>query len=369
MTPTGSTRTAAVRPRRRQTRSSRDDARSWHDGRSTRSRTVLARVVARMIDRAAAEGMNRQALVEAAGLRDVDLTDGDSRVPVSAQAALWRLIAKGIPDPGFAVRAGASMKVREAGLLGYVMSYSATLGDALRRLVRYSHILTDAVEFRLEPPQRRHVAVAQCHPALGVGLPFAIDYRLTAGLSICRQITGVGIVPFEIDFSYDQPASTLEHRRFFRCPMRFGQPKSRVVLFERDLSLPVPQGDETLAGYLTAYAEEVLRSLVSGPSIRERVRSAIWAALADGRPTLRRIASALGLPSRTLQRRLADEGTSLHQEVEDIRKAMAMAMLRDREISIDEVAFLLGYAEPSTLFRSFKRWTGMTPRAYRGTIV
>ncbi len=356
-------------PRRLHTRSARHVAGSRRAGLSRAAGTVLARVVARMIDRAAAEGMNREALVEAAGVRDVDLADGDSRVPVSVQAALWRLIAKGIPDPGFAVRAGASMKVREAGLLGYVMSYSATLGDALRRLVRYSHILTEAVEFRLEPPRRHHVAVAQCHPSLGVGLPFAVDYRLAAGLSICRQITGVEIVPFEIDFSYDQPASTLEHRRFFRCPLRFGQPKSRVILFERDLSLPVPQGDETLAGYLTAYAEEVLRSLVSGLSLRERVRSAIWIALADGRPTLRRIASALGLPSRTLQRRLADEGTSLQQEVDAIRKMMAMAMLRDREISIDEVAFLLGYAERSTLFRSFRRWTGMTPREYRGTIV
>lgn len=156
MTPTGNARTAAGRPHRRQTHPRRDGP--------TRSGTVLARVVARMIDRAAAEGMNREALVEAAGLRDVDLSDGDSRVPVSAQAALWRLIAKGIPDPGFAVRAGASMKAREAGLLGYVMSFSATLGDALRRLVRYSHILTDAVEFRLEPPRRRHRPSAATGP-------------------------------------------------------------------------------------------------------------------------------------------------------------------------------------------------------------
>jgi AraC-like DNA-binding protein len=92
-------------------------------------------------------------------------------------------------------------------------------------------------------------------------------------------------------------------------------------------------------------------------------------ALADGRPTVERIASAVGLTPRTLQRRLAQEGTSVHQEVEAIRKAMAMAMLRDREISIDEIAFLLGYAEPSTLFRLFKRWTGMTPREYRDSIV
>ncbi len=350
-------------------RARRDDLHPRSTPRPARSRTVLARIVARLIDRAAAEGMSREALVEAAGLRDVDLADSDSRVPVSVQAALWRLIARRIPDPGFAVRAGASISVRDTGLLGYVMSYSATLGHALRRLVRYSHILTDAVEFRLETPKRHHVAVAQCHPMLGVGLPFAVDYRFAAGLSICRQITGIEIVPFQVDFSYDQPASTLEHRRFFRCPLRFGQPKSRVVLFERDLSLPVPRGDETLAGYLSAYAEEVLRSLVGGSSARERVRSAIWMALADGRPTVERIASAVGLTSRTLQRRLAREGTSVHQEVEEIRKAMAMAMLRDRDISIDEIAFLLGYAEPSTLFRLFKRWTGMTPREYRDSIV
>ena len=60
--------------------------------------------------------------------------------------------------------------------------------------------------------------------------------------------------------------------------------------------------------------------------------------------------------------RWAEEGTSIHREVEEIRKGMAMALIKDRTVSIDEVAFLLGYPEPSTLFRSFKRWTGRTPR-------
>jgi AraC-like DNA-binding protein len=329
--------------------------------------TVLARVVTRIVNLAAAEGMARERLVEAAGLTHVDLTDGDSRVPVSTQVGLWRLIGQGVSDPGFGVRGGASIKVRETGLLGYVMSCSATLGAALRRLVRYGRILSDAVELTLERPGRDHVAIAQSRGALGDGLPLAVDYRLAVLVSACRQITGVQIVPAEIGFSYDQPASTLEHRRFFRCPLRFGQPESKVVFLERDLSLLVPKGDEALAGYLSEYAEQVLRSLVTGDSIRERVRSAIWAALGDGRPALARVASALGMPPRTLQRRLAEEGTSLQREAEDIRRAMAMAMLRDRAISIPEVAFLLGYAEPSTLFRAFRRWTAMTPRQYRGT--
>ena len=333
-------------------------------GRRSVTQTVLARVVTKMLDLAAAEGMNRAALIEAAGLRAVDLTDGDARVPVSTQIALWGLIAKGVSDPGFGVRGGASVKVRETGLLGYVISYSATLGAALCRLARYSGILSDAVELTLEE-RRQHVALAPVNPALGFGLPLAVDFRLAALLGLCRQITGVTIVPSEIAFGYEQPSSTLEHRRFFRCPLRFGQPESKVVFLERDLALAVPQGDETLAGYLSEHAEQVLRSLVTGSSISERVRSAIWAAMGDGRPTLERIASALHLPARTLQRRLADEGTSLHREIEEIRKSMAIAMVRDRAISIDEVAFLLGYAEPSTLFRSFKRWTAMTPREFR----
>lgn len=334
------------------------------DGRAATTGTMLARGVGKLLELAVAEGMNRHVLIDAAGLTGVDLADPDSRVPVSVQVALWRLIAKGIADPGFGVRGGASMKVRETGLLGYVMSSSATLGNALRRLVRYSRVLTDAFEFRLEA-HGQHIAIAQSHPALGLGLPFAEDARLSALLSVCRQITGAEIVPVEVAFTYQHRASTLEHQRFFRCPLKFGQPHSKLVLFEHDLALPVPRGDETLAGYLSSRAETVLGSLVTGASTRERVRSAIWATLSEGRPTVTRVATALHLPPRTLQRRLANEGTSLHRELEDVRKTMAMAMLRDRTHSIDEVAFLLGYAESSTLFRSFRRWTAMTPQQYR----
>ena len=326
---------------------------------------MLARVVERTVELAAAQGMNREVLKEAAGLTRLNLADPDSRVPVSAQVALWQLIAKSIQDPGFGVRGGASLKVREAGLVGYVMSFSATLGAALGRFVRYSRVLSDAVGVRLEAPDRQHAAIAVSHRELGLGLPFAVDYRLSALLSVCRQITGVEIVPVEVAFAYPQRASVFEHRRFFRCPLLFDRPHSKLVFSENDLKLPVPRADEALAGYLSSHAETVLRSLVTGESTRERVRSAIWAMLSEGRPTVSRIAAALQLPPRTLQRHLAQEGTSLQRELEEVRKTMAMAMLRDLTTPIDEVAFLLGYAEPSTLFRSFKRWTGITPHQYR----
>ena len=337
-------------------------------GRARTSGTVLVRIVTHLLAFAASEGVEREALMQGAGLKEADLTHPDARAPFSALVALWQLIAKakGVSDPGFGVRWGASLRDRDAGLLGYAMRYSATLAAALRRLVRYGRILTDTVQFELEGPDSHHrVAVAAYAAALGVGLPFAVDSRLAAVVGMCRQITGAEVHPVEARFTYGQPRSTTEHRDYFRCPLRFGQPVSKVFFLERDLQLPVLCADDALAGYLSEYAEHVLRTLITGTSTRERVRSAIWAVLSEGRPTLERIAATLQVPSRTLQRRLAEEGSSLQAEVDHIRKAMAMATLRDRAIPIEEVAFVLGYTEPSTFYRSFKRWTGITPHQYR----
>ncbi len=336
-------------------------------GRRGTTQTVLARIPARMLNFAEAAGMNREALIQASGLKGVDLTDGDSRVPISTQVALWQLIARGVSDPCFGLRSGVHFTAREAGLLGYVMVYSANLGVALQRLTRYSWVLNDAVQCALERGHQS-VALVESPPRQGLELRQAIDYRLSAFLNVCRQITGAEIVPIEVAFTYEQQrGNTMEHQSFFRCPLRFGQPVSKLVLREQDMSLPTRHSDETLAGYLTQQAEQVLRSLTTGSSTKERVRSAIWNMLADGKPTLSRVASEMNIPARTLQRRLAAEGTSLQREVEEIRRAMATAMLRNPANSTDEVAYLLGYAEPSTLFRSFRRWTGMTPQEYRKT--
>jgi len=335
-------------------------------GRPKTTETVLARIPARMVKLAVEEGMHRKGLIEAAGLKRVDLSDGDSRVPVSTQVALWQLIARGVSDPYFGLRSGVSFKAAEAGLLGYVMAYSATLGDALNRLIRYCWVLNDAVHCAFQR-DRHSLAVTEIYPEEGLGLRHAVDYRLAALLSVCREITAAEIVPLEVAFIYEKRGNTLGHERFFRSPLRFGASISRIVFRQEDLLLPVLHSDDTLAEYLTERAERVLRSLLRGSSTRERVRSAIWNVLSEGKPTLARIASALGLPPRTLQRHLAEEGTSLQQEVEEIRRAMATAMLRDQGTSTDEVAFLLGYAEPSTLFRSFRRWTGMTPHKFRNS--
>jgi len=334
-------------------------------GRPAGRGTVLARVVANMLSGAAAVGMSPDTLRDAAGLGRVDLDHPDARVPLWVEVALWQLIAKRTADPAIAIRMGAAVTPRQWGLAGYAMYYSSTLGVALHRLVRYVRILNDAIELRLEEPSDAQVALAQLAQEPGMGLAYAVSYRTAQFLGLCRRITRSEVVPAEVAFAFDLPSGTLEYHRFFRCPLRFSQPHSLVILARRDLDLPIPTGDETLAGYLSENAERVLRTLLTGTSMRDRVRSAVWAVLSDGPPTLHHIASLVHVTPRTLQRRLAAQGTTLHREIEHIREQMALTVLRERATPIDEVAFILGYSEPSTFYRSFKRWTGRTPRQYR----
>ena len=334
-------------------------------GAAVSARTVSVYAVRHLIDLGVDAGIRRDILTDAAGITDENLRDADARVPLAAEIALWQVLAKHISDPEFGVRAGAAYRLRAMGLLGYVVGFSGTLSGALRRAQRFGRVFTEAVEFQL-PEGRPALALAKAHPALGPGLALAESFRLAAVLQLSREASNADIVPTEVTFTYPQPLMTIAHRDHFRCPIRFGAPTASIVLIASDLDLPLVRADEALAGYLSRYADLVLASLVQGETTRHMVHAAIWSALSDGPPSLEDVAGALRVPPRTLQRRLAAEGTSLRAETEEIRKTMALAVLRDRSIPIEEVAFLLGYAEPSTFFRSFKRWTGTTPRRFRG---
>ena len=326
--------------------------------------TVGARAIAQLLRIGTEAGVSESFLAQAAQVDPKSLADPDARVPLAAEIAIWQALAARISDPGFGVRAGASYRVRDAGLAGYLFCFSRSLRDALHRLERFGSILTEAVKFTIEDGDPL-VGRTTCEPSLGAGQPYAQDYRLAAVLSVCREVTRADITPDHVTFNYPRPSSTLAHRDYFRCPMTFDAPTTSVAFRMSDLALPSVKGDETLVGYLSDHAEQVLATLLRQIDIRDDTRAAIWALLGDGPPSLARVAAFLELAPRTLQRQLASEGTSLQREIEHIRHTMALAVARDRTVPIAEIAYLLGYSEPSAFFRAFKRWTGTTPGRFR----
>jgi AraC-like DNA-binding protein len=332
---------------------------------STIELTGLARIPLLILERTADYGLDRNELAAAAGFKG-ELQDPDARVSVTKIWNLWRIFIDRTSDPILGLHLGMGVGMRQFGLVGYAMLNSRTVLDALGRMTRYSRIMNEALEVSLSADARRVDIVVAPSTRLDA-LVHPVDARLGAVVTATRSLSGAEIAPIEVRFPYRRPHRVSEHRRFFRCEMRFDCTGSGVAFRRQDLDRPVASADETLVGYLDHYAEAVLESLAKHGSYAERVRKTLWSQLADGPPTLGQAASALGVSVRTLQRRLSLERTSFASVLDEFRRAMAVSLLRDRSLAVYEVAFLLGYGDPSTFYRAFRRWEGVPPHEFRKT--
>jgi AraC-like DNA-binding protein len=326
----------------------------------------LARLALMHLERTTQMGVSRATLMREARLDERQLRDPDSRIPLAAVGQLWRAAAKHVPDPAFGLRLGADTRVREFGLVGYTMAFSSTVGSALRRFGHYSRIVSDALVVSLEAEGEATWLRLDVQPALRAFRP-AVDARLAAVLAACREIAASPIAPLTVQLPYRRPADVKDYETFFAAPLEFGALTTALLLRNDDLARPVAVADTTLTGYLDRMAEQTLQALGNERTVRDRVRRVLWSELTEAVPPLDRVARALGVSARTLQRQLREESTTFAHTLAQLRQEMAPSLLRDGRLAVSEVAFLLGYEDPSAFQRAFRRWFGRSPRAFRGT--
>ncbi len=326
----------------------------------------LVRLVLVQIEKLGHLGASREALLREAKIDERQLRDADARIPLAAVERLWRVAAGHVSDPAFGLRIGAETSVREWGLVGYAVAYSNTLGSALNRFAHYSRVVSDALVIRIDTERDATWVRLDVQPALRAFRP-AVDTRLAALLSACREMTGAPVTPLLVQLSYREPADVKEYERFFAAPLEFGALASSFLLRSEDLARRLAMADKTLAGYLETLADQKLASVGAERTLSERVRRALWAELSERTPNLEAVARALGMSARTLQRQLRQEGVTFARLLEELRREMAPALLRDGQHGVSEVAFLLGYEDPSAFRRAFQRWFARSPRSFRSS--
>lgn len=326
--------------------------------------TYLVRVAELLLADAERAGASRAAILKSLGLDASLLSDPDSRIPLATVAAIARAVVASAHGPAFGLRAGAARDVKDAGLIGYLMQHSATLRDALDRLARFGRIMGDHNHIEVDEAGPAATIVLDGHPVLeAIHELTELDVAwIVAGV---RRMTSVDVTPIEVRFPFADPAHLADLRAFFRCPLQFMAPHVAVVLKTSDLDLPVRASDPTLAGYLDRLAEDAVKALGEDDTMTGRLRQVLWSRLTDGAPTLATAAAAMAVSERTLQRRLAEEGTNFAEALAQLRQDLAVRLLEDRTLAVYEIAFLLGYAEPTAFHRAFRRWRGVSPRQFR----
>ena len=326
--------------------------------------TILVRIFNLLLADVERAGVRRASVLREIGVDAELLRDPDARVPLEKFLLLARALIGAAPHATFCMHAGARRNVRDGGLVGYTMMHAATLGDALQNLSRYTHIMSDSEQIELHVAQGVATIGLDAHP-LRRALRELNDLSLAWIVGGIRELTGAPIVPRAVRFPHAPPGDLKDYRAWFRCPLEFDARRGEVELSASELERRIVTADSSLARYLGKLAGEVLAGLDTPGSLADRLRRSIWSELAEGVPNLRRTATAMGMSPRTLQRRLADEGTSFEETVGSLRHDLAPRLLQDRRLAVYEVAFTLGYAHPSQFHRAFQKWYGLTPRAFR----
>jgi AraC-like DNA-binding protein len=295
-----------------------------------------------------------------------DLSDPDARVPDAAAEAAWRLAATLTQDRCIGVHVGESLPRGALDLVEYAFRASASLAAALERLARYGRVVSDRVAARLDAHGDgllllvRDTGKTPLHPGRA-------EFALTTALRFAREATGQNITPVHVCFAHPAPEDASEHRRFFRVPVRFSAGSNSMLVSAADAARPLEGADEALAAIIRRRLEKILaeRDPHGSGRLGGHARRLIVDRLGATTITPDVIARALGVSRRTFSRRLSEEGTSFRDILDDVRREFACALLQDRSLSIADVAFFLQYSEPAAFNRSFRRWTGRTPSAFR----
>ncbi|MDP2227217.1 MAG: AraC family transcriptional regulator [Moraxellaceae bacterium] len=249
-------------------------------------------------------------------------------------------------------------------LLCQALIHLPTLKKAiLRGIVFYNRQLVD-IRFRLrQSGERAEISMHWDHPAQDP-LHVTTEAMLTVAHRLSSWLVDQRIPLIEAHFAYPAPAHVEHYHRLFHCPLRFNQQRNSLIFSARYLNYPLMQNPASLRTFLRTPANLFVPPTTS-QQLTGQVRALLGKDFTREFPEFEDVAAMLALAPQTLRRRLKDEGSSFQGIKDQVRRDAAIYYLSRPILSITEIAELMGFSEPSTFHRAFKKWTGITPGEYR----
>ncbi len=270
--------------------------------------------------------------------------------------------ASGIEHIGLVL--GSYIAPEFSGILGYLGMSSLTLGDALGYFERYQNLLYGGGGASIE--RRGDNIYCQWTPGDGIVHKESDETLVSALVCFTRLLTGdKSQNPLRVGFMHAQPKSVSAYESLFACEVSFSCPSLFIETSVNQASLPSKESNPTLGAILEQHAKTMLDELPSNENdLLAKVREKIKQAVNLGEASQESVAKSLGLSSRTLHRKLVDEGVQFSVLLQNIRYQIAKQYLDEGQLSISAIAHRMGYSEQSAFTRAFKKWSGVTPINY-----
>jgi AraC-like DNA-binding protein len=308
-------------------------------------------------------GVRVSAVLRRAGLPQ-ELFD-QPRVLVTTEElfALWRAIGEVSSNPAVGLQLCAETSPEHFDPIMLAALSTQSFGEAMHQTARYKQLScpeeiideNDGEEWSI---QFRWLLANDVEPEVLTDLCFAWV------LIIGRHGTGTRMSPLRLEFVRQRSYAKIIERHF-GCPIVFGAARNAIVFRASDAPRPFVTSNAELLAMLAPQLDEELKQHKGHETFADRVRSTIQKSLTGRRPRMQDVARELHLSSRTLQRRLQDNGNSFQQVLEEARHQLARHFLRNSVLELNEAAYLLGYEDSSSFVRAFRTWEGIPPAHWR----
>lgn len=328
------------------------------------SGTVLAVSCRALIAYAATRDQPVKQWLLEAKLTQAELEHPDARLTPKAIFSLWRTAYAALEDPALALHVAASLPRGAYRAIEYLAAHAPTLEVAYTKVADYFSVIDSTTELVIAETADE-VSFGPKHSTRDPASYPAVEYMLAACYLRVRDMTGTEHFPIAVEFTAPPQLHAQEVERVLGCRVVWNAEVDRLRFARTDWMRSTKHADPGLLLVLDEHARALRERHPSSRSLPEMLDAALDRALEQGEPTLESVARKLGMSSRTLQRRLLEEGFAFSERVDHARKRAALQWLTDSDVSLAEIAHLVGFKEQASLTRAVRRWTGRTPRELR----
>lgn len=303
-------------------------------------------------------GISGGDLLKSAELNPALMEKFNGRIPADKKRIIWQEALDRTGDERIGLCSAEVVPFGGYGVLDYLLFAAATVGEVLDLTSRFYRLINDNAELRLE--KHKSFVAVELYNASSTSkhsLGLSAEYSFAMLTFRIRLAYGEKFKPESICFTHRAPADISLYCKLFRSPVRFGQSVNRIILNPDSLNISLPQSDPELAEMLVHHAQCLLKRLPAENDITEAVREILRLKLRDGgNVSLEATAKALGMSGRNLQRTLNGRATSYRRLLDKLRYELALNYTA-QQIEAAEITRRLGFAETSTFYRAFKRWS------------
>ncbi len=308
------------------------------------------------------QGYSNSQIVGNTGIRIQALEGDRPLVPFDKLASLFEHAAVLTGDDLLGFKLGQGREFRRGGLVTYVGMAAPTVKRFLQNVDRFQRVMSDAVRIDTQRLEGEGIVEWGYLVPQTVMRRQYLEFTATRIVDMLRRLTNRQFDLEKLELHFHRTTNIEPLQQFFGCPLEFGSDDNRMHLKTDQLTMDLRTSDIYLQDTLLECCEAALSAK---KTVQTPLVVAVEREIATGHTSQNAVANALAMSSRTLARRLSEQGTTFFSVVEGYRAALAKSLISNTDLQITEIAFLVGYSSLSTFSTAFRRWTGQSPKQYQ----